>query len=258
MKNNISIFTFTVILLVMLITNSQAQTTRYVKPVATGAGTGATWADASADLQAMIDISAVNDIVWVVTGTYKPVAYPTGCTSGCATTRNYAFILKNEVKVYGGFAGTETALSQRNIATNPTILSGDIGTIGNNTDNVYHVVISVNDNNNTVLDGFTIRDANADSFSAVVIEGRSVASIYGGGMHIARSSPTITNCTFNSNTVETSGGYGGGYGGGLYNTSSSPIITNCVFSGNNASLGSGMYNNSSSFPIITNCVFSNN
>ena len=49
-----------------------AQTFRYVKPVATGTGDGATWADASADLQGMINASASGDEVWVAAGTYKP------------------------------------------------------------------------------------------------------------------------------------------------------------------------------------------
>ena len=127
---------------------------RYVKTTATGSGNGSSWANASGNLQAMIDASASGDEVWVAAGTYKPTAYPTGCTN-CTTTRDRAFILKNGVKVYGGFAGTESLLTQRNIAGNPTILSGDFNnddvitgsgstlSITGNTENAYHVVISV-------------------------------------------------------------------------------------------------------------------
>ncbi len=37
--------------------------------------------------------------------------------------------------MYGGFAGNETSIDQRNIAKNVTELSGDIGTPGNKDNN---------------------------------------------------------------------------------------------------------------------------
>lgn len=40
------------------------------------------------------------------------------------------FSLNNGVAIYGGFAGTETELEQRNVSANPSILSGDIGVEG--------------------------------------------------------------------------------------------------------------------------------
>ena len=52
----------------------------YVNKSATGANNGSTWADASANLQAMIDASAPGDEVWVAAGTFIPAGYPTGCT----------------------------------------------------------------------------------------------------------------------------------------------------------------------------------
>ena len=56
----------------------------------------------------------------------------------------------------------------------------------------------------TVLEGFTITGGNASR---------------GGGMSNLGSSPTVTNCTFSSNTADTSGG-------GMYNKNSSPTVTN--------------------------------
>ena len=38
----------------------------------------------------------------VAAGTYKPTAYPAGCTN-CLTSRDYTFHLVNGVKLYGGF-----------------------------------------------------------------------------------------------------------------------------------------------------------
>ena len=235
---------------------------RYVKPTATGTGDGSSWANASANLQAMINASAAADEVWVAAGTYKPTAYPTGCT-GCSTNRDYAFHLKNGVKLYGGFAGTETAVSQRNISANPTILSGDFNgndvvtgsgstlSITGITENAYHVVLSVADDATTILDGFTVTGGHASVSGSITVEGNGIVRDYGGGMFNRNTSPTITNATFSGNPASS--------GGGMYNNGSSPIITNATFIGNTATnSGGGMYNSNSSYPSITNTTFSGN
>ncbi len=87
----------------------------------------------------------------------------------------------------------------------------------------------------SVLDGFTIRNGEAWG---------------GGGILCDGSSPTITNCTFSDNTAEE-------YGGGIFCAFSSPTITNCTFSGNVAHYGGGIFCVHSS-PTITNCTFSAN
>ena len=95
-------------------------------------------------------------------GTYKPTRIPsTGATS--SSSRDLAFYLNKDLKIYGGFAGTETTLNQRDISTNPVILSGDIGTVGDNTDNCYHVFIMSSLTSSAVIDGFIIRDGNANA-----------------------------------------------------------------------------------------------
>ncbi len=163
---------------------------RYVKPTASGTGDGTSWANASANLQAMINASGSGDEVWVAAGTYKP-------TSG--TDRNISFVMKNGVGIYGGFNSTETQLSQRNWRTNVTTLSGDINQPGSSGDNSYHVIN--NDNNNlnisAVLDGFTITAGNAN--------GADFAS-YGGAILNANASPKISNCIFTNNHSEVYGG----------------------------------------------------
>lgn len=108
------------------------QTIHYVKPTASGTGDGSSWANASADLKAMINASAGGDEVWVAAGTYKPTTDNNPYTS---------FSMAQGVAIYGGFAGIETQRSERDWATNETILSGDIGVQGVKSDNTYHVVI---------------------------------------------------------------------------------------------------------------------
>jgi hypothetical protein len=101
----------------------------YVNASAAG-GNGTSWACAFNDLQQALAASDAGDEIWVAKGTYKP-------TTG--TDRTASFAMKNGVAIYGGFNGTETAQNQRNRATNVTILSGDIGTPNDNSDNSYHV-----------------------------------------------------------------------------------------------------------------------
>ena len=99
----------------------------------------------------------------------------------------------------------------------------------------------------------------------------------GGGMYNDSSSPTLTNCTFTSNSADI---YGGGMsnannsnptltdctstsnstndaGGGMFNVGSNPTLTNCTFAGNWANGGGGMANVGSS-PTLEGCMFSGN
>ncbi|MEO6819982.1 MAG: hypothetical protein ABI266_07380, partial [Ginsengibacter sp.] len=125
--------------------NASAQTTRYVKQNSTGDGTS--WTNASGDLQAMINSSIPGDQVWVAGGTYYPIRRADSLDVISPNNRHNAFVLKNGVKIYGGFIGSnETLLTQRDSTrkTNNTILSGDIGIVGDDADNAYHVVISGN------------------------------------------------------------------------------------------------------------------
>ena len=88
-------------------------------------------------------------------------------------------------------------------------------------------------------------------FQNLVIQNGYTSDDGGGGMLNDGSSPTLTNCTFTSNSARS--------GGGLRNSSSSPTLTNCTFASNSASNnGGGMYNSSSSSPTLADCTFTNN
>ena len=83
-------------------------------------------------LATIIAGAASGDQVWVVGSTTGTTYYPT-----TGTSRTVAFVLKKRGSgSMEGFAGTETALGQQDPAIYITILSGDIGVVGNNaTDN---------------------------------------------------------------------------------------------------------------------------
>ncbi len=95
---------------------------RYVDASASGAIDGTSWADAFAHLQDALAVAQDGDEVWVAAGTYK-------ADQGAAQTpgdRNATFTMINGVAIYGGFAGGEIDLAQRDPVTNATILSGDL------------------------------------------------------------------------------------------------------------------------------------
>jgi len=116
-------------------------------------GNGSSWTNAYNNLQDAIDVAPLNGVIWVAAGTYLPTEDHTGNTS-LTDNRNKNFHLGTDMKIYGGFAGTETQLSARNAAINSTILSGDFSnddivtgggsalSFSNNTENAYHVIIT--------------------------------------------------------------------------------------------------------------------
>jgi hypothetical protein len=214
----------------------------YVNDDAGGNDDGTSWANAFNDLQEALALAAsCPDVteIWVAEGTYKP-------TSG--TDRNISFSLQNGVAIYGGFPNTgNPTLADRDWAAHETILSGDIGTPGDNSDNSYSVVIGSNTDASAVIDGFTISGGNADVNTGGGVEG---ANRNGGGMYNNNGSPKVNNCTFSGNSANLRGG-------GMSNFNySSPSVTNCIFLGNTAfSRGGGMTNHDFSSSAVTNCTF---
>jgi hypothetical protein len=219
---------------------------------------GRRWSSAFANVQPAIekgtqlvnngDCSAVE--VWVAEGTYKPTYLDDSTDARTAT-----FQLAANVALYGGFAGTESQRSDRNIDSHVTILTGDIGNQDDTKDNSYHVVMGETD---ATLDGFTVTGGNANApYAYNPDRDASVdhSKSYGGGMLNDGASPTVANCTFVSNSAT--------QGSGMYNSNSWPVVNNCAFTNNDGGsnggsvYGSAMYNSNSS-PTVTNCAFTKN
>jgi predicted outer membrane repeat protein len=239
------------ILLVLCYSKSKAAV-RYVNIAnLTPAAPYTSWASAGTDLQAVINQCVAGDDIWVVAGTYIPNRRADATGTVTANDRDNAFVLKNGVRIFGGFIGTEAATSERNFALNSTILSGDIGTAGNSTDNCYHVVVCAGTVTGTALNGFQIRHGNANGSGNITVNAISMGRGSGAGMRINSSTPTISNCVFSANSTTNNGG-------GMVCDGASPAITNCLFSGNTAVDAGGIYNVNISAPEIVNCSFSGN
>jgi hypothetical protein len=127
----------------------------YVRAAATGGNNGSSWANAYTDLNTALINTCQGAEIWVAAGSYRPTG---------VVNRNRSFVLPNGVGVYGGFAGSETARTQRNVTANVTILNGDFNnnSPGITTDDAYHVVVAFGTGAGTVLDGFTIRGGTAN------------------------------------------------------------------------------------------------
>ncbi len=184
-----------------------AQTYRYVKQ--NGTGNGLSWQTASNDLQLMINNSAPGDIIYVAEGTYKPAVLAsdfiyvnlTTTVLGPTTPKDRAFVLKDGVKIYGGFSATNPTndLSLRDFVANETIISGDINdndlssSVSTITDNVHHAIIAAGVGAGTELDGFTLRGGSLGSLDYILVNGTQVKQSGGGAISIVNSDVKIRN-----------------------------------------------------------------
>ena len=235
--------------------------------------TGASWQNAYKDLQDALDTARnceCNEI-WVAEGNYYPTDNPAEYYA--------AFNLENNLALYGGFAGTEIHLSQRNYLTNQTILSGDID--DNNSYDIRYLVKAYDVNQSAVIDGFTIKNASlvgiyVEDASPVIRNNniRQIGDSYDDcGIYCdSNASPTIIDCNINdindhgiycdeaneihiSNcTIKQNGKCG------IYSYKSSLNITNSLIKDNGAD---GIYANYGNIytladSTIENCIISGN
>jgi hypothetical protein len=206
-------------------------------------------------------------IVKAAAGTYTPRYKPTSGTSAngtpertttaSTTDRDSAFILRKGVQVWGGYPASGGDDSSRNIVANETILSGDIGTPGNNGDNAYHVVLAMGVDRTTVLNGLAITGGNANGSGDIQVFGYNAGRNSGGGMYTGVNtshsySPVLVNVKISGNNASKSGG-------GMYNYKAKTVLINVLVSGNTSDEHSGgIQNQYNSSPVFTNVTVSGN
>ena len=234
----------TSLLLCFLLLQAHA-TIRYVDLAATGANTGADWADASTTLQPMLTASSDGDTIYVAMGTYQPGA-----------NTSYT-ISNNNIKIFGGFPhGGNPGFANRNWTSYQTLLQGNgiislFGSIFNNSGTTVIDGFYMTGGGNTVQGGIAYIVGNSPvQFSNCNFYNNN-SPFQGGTFYILSNPAIIQNCTFTGNS-------GASEGEVLFINSSSPQISNCVFTNNNETASGGVVFEVLGSPNISNCTFSNN
>jgi predicted outer membrane repeat protein len=230
----------------------------YVRANAPAGGDGRSWYGAFRGLQDALSQPGVTSI-WIAQGVYTP---DRGTFDPSARFR----IEKPFVSLYGGFAGTEASLSQRDISAHPTVLSADL--LGNDSD----LPASRLDNASCILQvllpygyfsgpgypftlsGLTFRGGNsadadrADDTAVLLLGSSFMGSVY-----------TLSDCAFIDNraTVAPANTYAAAGGGALRASGQSLSLERCRFVGNtSARLGGAIYTDAAL--TATDCEFTAN
>ncbi len=213
------------ILFFILSVSLQAQTTYYVKSGSTGRGSS--WSEASGSIQTMLDKAVSGDVIWVASGTYK-------------TARFEGFLLKRGVNIYGGFNGTETSSSQREIIDTDSNGVIDAWEFKNQT------IIDAQNHGRCITGNFYGYNSPYIIFDGFTVQNGKIndASLAGGGID-AQNDLTIQNCIVKNCSSVTCGG-------GIYCNNSSLEINNCKVINCSSGQGGGI----ASSGVVSNCDIS--
>ncbi|MDR2663485.1 MAG: right-handed parallel beta-helix repeat-containing protein [Treponema sp.] len=241
--------------------------------------TGKSWGTASSDLQAVINSWTGNNFteIWVHKGTYTPpdpdvwTVYPgtegsphnpfssnnappssynargkgSYTLGGMGDKKDIAFVLQQDLRIYGGFEETHDSLDDRftgvsrSDAAKKTILSGEFS----DGQRAHHVVLAV-DAAAPTLDTLTIAGAiGPESPTSITVQGngrppRTVSRQHGGGIYNVNSDLRLKNVIIRNNKST--------MGAGIYTVSNGadihPILEEVEFFSNTAlQSGGGMY-----------------
>ncbi|MDO4159608.1 MAG: hypothetical protein Q4D41_04035, partial [Prevotellaceae bacterium] len=263
---------FSFVVLALLAMSGHA-TIYYVTTGGSADNTGTSWS-APKTLENALSTATAGDTIFVAQGTYK-APDPTYDES----TEDYihGFILKPGVRLYGGFMGTETSISEREYSStssqmmkNQTILSGDKNG-DDKIDDTYLIYYGNetrdNDNSKCVLSIDMAGDGGLTVVNGFTITGGHAFITNGGGIYIGCSSGSsssyyrIENCFFVNNDAP--------LGGAIYvdesftNISTPSVINKCIVYNNAAgtrgtdeNAGGGIYL-AGAGTVVNTAVFNN-
>jgi hypothetical protein len=207
---------------------SSAAAQLYVSPGGTTTATGNDW-NSTLTLQEALSRAALNPVaspvIWVKNGYYKPTA---------TSDEGVSFLIPAGIAVYGGFAGTESFLSQRSPTLfDQTVLDGNLtGTVGSplNTDHVVRIRAG-GGTGQRVLDGFLISNGYAQNTSGATSDGSGAGLLIGDGLTGVVANVRLRNLTFSECRASESGGAVAGF------FLKRLQMANCQFHGNRAGHG---------------------
>lgn len=226
-----------------------------------GTGNGDSWQEAAGDLDEMMEKASSGDEIWIAKGVYKPTRL-----IKASKKNSRAFVLKDGVSLYGGFAGNESSIAQREKGwqaysfTNETVLSGDddvedvwTRTFMNATDYLYgwevenNMIPGTENNSNhilyssstlehpTTINGITLKGGNACVWNVKAAGG----AVYDSGNVRIESCKVMENSAYF--TAESAAPHT--LGGAVYlDGSDGAAITDCLFARNysHSSYGAGV------------------
>ncbi|WP_316159968.1 right-handed parallel beta-helix repeat-containing protein [Bradyrhizobium sp. SZCCHNRI20481] len=266
-----ALFAAAIVTLASGVSQADSGKTWYVNQASKSAGDGHAWNAPFHSLQDALSAASKNDEIWVARGTYYPDA----------TDQTKSFVLKEDIAVYGGFSGNETARQQRDFRRNVTILSGNIGK-GDKTKNTKTIIMGAN---RAILDGFTVSDSYGTDKPRMHLVPADILKndmVVGGGMRNFMTSPIVRNVVFKNNyspkggavyNVHKAGADQAAFinvdfidnvaelrGGGVSNDlGAMPRFINCRFIGNRSNdKGGGLYNDFAASPLVFNTLFTGN
>ncbi|MBK9129931.1 MAG: hypothetical protein IPM13_19455, partial [Phycisphaerales bacterium] len=206
-----------------------AQFLRHVDARAAASGDGSTWASAYRTLdealaEARGALVGYEVWVWMASGEYSPEVGGGGLAAP-------HWELPGTVSVYGGFAGFETTLGERDIDANEVVLDGHLRSGSMRRTGALLTV----DGGNPRLDGLTIRGCDRSNDGAALV--------------VRSGTPTLSRCNFVDNLSS-------GSGGAIAVLGDSLACLDCVFRGNSAEhQGGAVYGTSAARIEFDSCEF---
>ena len=174
--------------------------------------TGPSWANPTSLTNALA-IASANDVIWMQEGTYSNSSTFTVSTDG--------------LEIYGGFDGTETLLSERDITNHVVLLDGE----------ATRAVLDVQADN-VQLDGLVMTNGYTTTINGVGVRVDGYTNL------------TMRNCDILNNIQHRNNGTGGG---AYFYNAGDVLLSNCVIKANGVTQrapGPGFYSRNTDLTLI--------